>query len=71
MSTVPEAVSAYLAKIGAKGGRAKSARKAEAVRANAKKPRPNARGPRKIIPSEYPLVESAAASIPESAEEKR
>jgi hypothetical protein len=40
---VDKAISDFLAKIGAKGGRAKSAAKTASSRANAKKPR----GPRK------------------------
>lgn len=41
--TVKRAVREFLAEIGARGGRAKSAKKAEAARANAKRPRPNRR----------------------------
>lgn len=37
--TVKQAVRAYLAEIGAKGGRVKSERKAKAARENAKRPR--------------------------------
>jgi hypothetical protein len=38
--TVKRAVREYLAEIGARGGRKRSARKTDAARANAKKPRP-------------------------------
>lgn len=38
-----ELVKQYLSEIGRKGGSAKSQKKAEACRANAQRPRPNAR----------------------------
>jgi len=38
----------YLSQIGRKGGSVKSEKKAQSSRENAKKPRPNARGPRKL-----------------------
>lgn len=46
-ANVHKAVRAFLAEAGRKGGLAKSAAKTAANRANAKQPRPNARGKRK------------------------
>jgi hypothetical protein len=43
-----ELIKQYLTEIGRKGGSAKSEKKAESCRANARKPRPNARKDNKL-----------------------